>query len=96
VWEFFVPSEHHGAFERAYGTDGDWAALFRAAPGYLGTELLRDESEAGRYLTIDRWETADSFIRFKQASGAIYDAMDNRFEGLTSREMKIGSFERVI
>jgi heme-degrading monooxygenase HmoA len=96
VWEFTVLDEHRDAFERAYGSEGDWAALFRSALGYLGTELLRGDQTVGRYLTIDRWDTAESFTRFKKASGAIYNTMDERFEGLTSRELKIGTFEKVI
>jgi heme-degrading monooxygenase HmoA len=96
VWEFFVPEEHWGAFEEAYGSAGDWAVLFKSALGYRGTELLRDEQTTGRYLTIDQWDTADSFARFKEASDTIYNAMDKRFEGLTSREMKIGTFKKVI
>jgi heme-degrading monooxygenase HmoA len=96
VWEFFVPEEHRRAFEEAYGPAGDWAVLFKSAPGYISTELLRDEQTIGRYLTIDNWDTAESFSRFKEASKPIYDAMDKRFEGLTSREIKIGTFEKVI
>ncbi len=29
-------------FESRYGPEGDWAQLFRRAPGYHGSELLRD------------------------------------------------------
>lgn len=41
VWEFAVTAEHVEAFERAYGPDGDWAALFQRSPQFHGTELLR-------------------------------------------------------
>ena len=95
VWEFTVPEAHRDAFERAYGPDGDWAALFRSAPGYLGTELLRDGNMPGRYLTIDRWTAHENFAAFKDVSGATYEAMDRRFEGLTSHEVKIGTFQDV-
>jgi len=29
VWEFIVKEEAVSAFQRAYGPDGEWAALFR-------------------------------------------------------------------
>jgi heme-degrading monooxygenase HmoA len=93
VWEFTVPEQHRNAFEKAYGSDGDWAVLFRTASGYLGTELLRDEQTAGRYLTIDRWEKPGDFANFKQVSGGAYEAMDREFEGLTAGEVKIGTFD---
>ncbi|HEY7398030.1 MAG TPA: antibiotic biosynthesis monooxygenase, partial [Gaiellaceae bacterium] len=47
-------------FERAYGPEGEWARFFMQADGFVGTELLRDLDEPGRYLVIDRWETADA------------------------------------
>jgi heme-degrading monooxygenase HmoA len=92
VWEFSVPGEHQAAFEQAYGPDGAWAALFQTAPGYLGTELLRDEQMIGRYLTIDRWRTPEDFAAFKSLSGAAYESLDRRFEGLAAREAMVGTF----
>ena len=41
VWEFQVAAEQVEAFERAYGPDGDWAALFQRSPQFQGTEVLR-------------------------------------------------------
>ena len=93
VWEFTVPQVHRAAFEQAYGPDGDWALLFRTAPGYRGTELLRDTTAPGRYLTIDRWERAEDFVNFKRASGPAYEAMDREFEGLTAHEARVGTFD---
>ena len=48
-------------FERAYGADGEWAQFFRQGPGYVGTELLRDVEIPGRYLVVDRWESAEAY-----------------------------------
>ena len=93
VWEFAVSDEHREAFEKAYGPEGDWAILFRTAPGYRGTELLRDEHVTGRYLTIDRWDTAEDFAPFKERSSETYEAIDRKFESLTYHEIKLGTFE---
>ena len=38
----------------AYGPEGDWARLFRTAPGFLGTTLLKGEGPPPEYLTLDR------------------------------------------
>jgi heme-degrading monooxygenase HmoA len=51
-------------FERVYGPDGEWAEFFRRGRGYIGTELLRDVEAPGRYLVVDRWETADAYNAF--------------------------------
>jgi heme-degrading monooxygenase HmoA len=93
VWEFAIRQEQRETFERAYGPDGGWVALFRTAPGYLGTELLRDATAPGRYLTIDRWTTPEDFVNFKRASGEAYEALDRECEGLTASEAKIGTFD---
>jgi heme-degrading monooxygenase HmoA len=61
VWEFLVKDEAVPAFRRAYGPEGDWAALFRKHPGYGGTSLLQDTTVRGRFLTIDRWESESLF-----------------------------------
>ena len=57
LWEYEVRSENRREFEEAYGGGGPWVALFATSPGYLGTELLRDPTVPGRYLTIDSWST---------------------------------------
>jgi hypothetical protein len=42
IWEFRVDPSAQADFEFEYGPSGSWAALFRQAPGYIDTLLLRD------------------------------------------------------
>jgi heme-degrading monooxygenase HmoA len=95
LWEFTVDAARQAEFEARYGPDGDWALLFRQAPGYRGTELLRDRSDARRYVTIDRWESLEAFQAFHARFGAEYARLDRECEGLTAREAKIGEFAPV-
>jgi heme-degrading monooxygenase HmoA len=67
VWEFRVRAGHEAVFEAVYGAGGDWARLFAKSPDHRGTELLRDASTPGRYLTIDRWASAEAFGEFRRA-----------------------------
>ena len=53
IWAFEVRAEHVEAFRRYYGEGGAWMQLFRRARGYVGTQLLQDESEPLRFVTID-------------------------------------------
>src|SRR5947209_2755150 len=53
IWEFYVKRGNERAFEEAYGPQGAWARFFRRGEGYLGTELLRNVGQSGRYVTID-------------------------------------------
>ena len=93
LWEYRVREEQRADFERHYGSQGTWAQLFRRNPGYRGTTLLRDPEDRGRYLTIDVWDAATSFQRFKKDFSAEYAAMDQQMEPLTESERHLGSFE---
>lgn len=82
-------------FERVYGMDGEWAEFFRQGRGYIGTELLRDVEAPGRYLVIDRWESADAYNTFVAAHREEYmdrvDAARFRYDS----ELRFGTFESV-
>ncbi len=95
LWEFIVLPARQAVFEAEYGPDGRWIALFRQAPGFLGSELLHDRTDPRRYLTIDRWESADSYRDFRRRFAAEYDRLDREFEGLTAREAPLGEYARV-
>jgi len=95
IWEFTVREEHIREFISAYGSDEDWAKLFRRADGYLGTELLRFSHEPNIFLTIDRWESATCFETFQERFSAEYRKLDTHFEGYTSSEEKLGIFSEV-
>jgi heme-degrading monooxygenase HmoA len=91
LWEFVVPPEKVDAFVTAYKDDGAWAKLFAQADGYVGTELLCS-TDGERYITIDRWQHAEDFIRFQEQFGYEYKALDTELEGLTVSERKLGMF----
>ena len=93
VWEFLISEESRLEFESIYGPGGPWAELFRQSPNYLGTELLRDLSRPGRYLTIDRWISREALHGFKQDHAAAYAALDAQCETLTEAETNLGDFE---
>ena len=82
-------------FERAYGPDGEWAQFFRSGRGYVGTELLRDLEVPGRYLVVDRWESAEAYNAFAQAHRDEYMRRvdDTRFH--YTSELRFGTFENV-
>lgn len=92
VWEFVVKQECVPAFQQAYGTDGDWAALFRRYPGYAGTTLLRDSAAGTRFLTIDRWADAASFGEMRRSSRQEYSRLDGACSELTVSERELGVF----
>ena len=82
-------------FERAYGPDGEWAAFFRAGRGYIGTKLLRDLEQPGRYLVIDRWESADAYNTFVAARREEYMERVDATRFHYDSELRFGTFETV-
>jgi heme-degrading monooxygenase HmoA len=93
IWAFEVKPGSVQGFEAAYGPEGDWVRLFRRAPGYARSELLKDVDTAARYLTIDHWRAREDFWKFREAFRAEYLALDERLAALTDRETLIGDFE---
>ena len=93
VWEFRVRPGREAEFERRYGNEGDWVALFRAGEGYLDSTLVPDPAVRGRYLVTDRWRDAESYRRFKARFAQPYAALDRECEALTEDERALGEGE---
>jgi heme-degrading monooxygenase HmoA len=82
-------------FERVYGPEGEWAQFFRGGAGYVGTELLRDVETAGRYLVLDRWESAEAYNAFVAANQDEYMARVDDTRLYYDQELRLGTFENV-
>jgi len=96
VWEFHVRADKRRAFEKAYGPTGDWARLFGRAEGYIRTELFRDPTKPGRYVTLDFWTSRVAYQQFKHQHIAAYKTLDRRCESLTAHERRIGEFAKAV
>jgi heme-degrading monooxygenase HmoA len=92
VWAFRPQPGQELEFEQAYGPVGRWATLFREAPGYLGTDLLRAVDGSGRYLTVDRWQSQQAQEAFWATRWAEYEALDHACEALTASEDCLGHY----
>jgi heme-degrading monooxygenase HmoA len=92
LWEFIVEPAQLEEFQRQYAPTGPWIALFRRAPGYLDTRLLRDRTDPRRFITIDRWTSAEAHRAFRSAFAREYAELDARCAHLTSRETALGEF----
>jgi len=86
-----VPDE----FERAYGPSGEWAEFFRTGRGYIGTELLRDVEIPGRYLVVDRWESAEAYNDFVAEHSEEYMQRVDDSRHHYDQELRFGTFENV-
>ena len=90
--EFHVRPECEAEFVRIYGSHGDWVRLFHRADGFCGTELLRDQETACRYITVDRWTSEAAYNAFVRRFSGEYHALDAASERLNLAEPPIGSF----
>ena len=92
VWEFRARPGREAEFEEVYGPGGAWVELFARSEGFVGTELLRDVAEPGRYLTLDQWTSRSAFETFRERWADDYRELDERCEALTLREEALGTF----
>ncbi len=91
VYDVRQPAE----FEAAYGADGEWAQFFRQGAGYVGTEVLRDLEQPGRYLVIDRWDSRDAYNTFVAEHREAYMQRVDDTAYLYDQELRFGTFENV-
>jgi len=96
IWEYRVRSDAVEQFREYYGPSGRWVQLFRRAPGYSGTSLYQDVADNERYVTVDRWESEESFRDFREKFAAEFEELDEFCESLTASETRVGRFARVI
>jgi quinol monooxygenase YgiN len=93
VWEFIVNPEHLGAFEAAYGPDGEWVKLFGQDPDYIRTDLHRDVRNQHRFICVDHWKTQQACMSFRERYRKQYDALDKQFQQYTVDERQLGNFD---
>jgi heme-degrading monooxygenase HmoA len=92
---FLYEARDPESFEAAYGPDGEWSRFFRGARGYVGTELLRDVEQPGRYVVIDRWESADTYNDFIEAHRDEYMRREDEMTFHYVQELRFGTFSSV-
>ena len=91
VYDVSQPDE----FQRVYGPDGEWAQFFRQGRGYVGSELLRDVEQPGRFLVVDRWESSDTYNTFVEQHREEYMRRVDETVFLYDHELRFGTFENV-
>jgi heme-degrading monooxygenase HmoA len=89
IWEYDVVPERTDDFERVYRGDGAWAELFGRADGFVGTELFRSVQAPSRYLTVDRFESEESWRGFRGDHAADYQRLDDESADLTVAEREL-------
>lgn len=92
---FLYEARDPESFEEAYGPGGEWAQFFKSARGYIGSELLRDIEQPGRYVVIDRWESADTYNDFIDANRDEYMRRSDETAFHYVQELRFGTFASV-
>ncbi len=92
IWQYTVDIQHTTKFLAAYDSAGTWAQFFLRDENYLGTELLVDDSDANRYLTIDYWTSKAARDNFRKRFRSEFNELDRKCEEFTSAESFIGDF----
>jgi quinol monooxygenase YgiN len=93
VWEFHVHPDHSAEFESSYGVKGEWVNLFKQHPAYIRTELLKDQNDPLRFLTIDTWKSREQYLSFREELRKEFNAIDIKCEAFTIKEQFLGDFD---
>src|SRR5262245_59315712 len=93
VWEFRIRPETETEFIEKYGSQGVWARFFGGDEGYIRTELVRDEADRSRFLTLDYWRSKEDFKRFREQNLDGYERLDQECAQLTEAEAYLGAFK---
>jgi heme-degrading monooxygenase HmoA len=96
IWEYRVKAERVAEFEEIYSANGAWAKLFHKSESFLQTELLRDNEDPYRYITIDRWNSSKDYESFLSQWKAEYEALDAQCNGLMQQEALLGKWESLL
>jgi quinol monooxygenase YgiN len=65
LWEYLVKEDCIDRFKQYYAADGEWVKLFKKAPGFISTELIRDLEFPNRFITIDNWKSRKDRDNFR-------------------------------
>jgi heme-degrading monooxygenase HmoA len=90
IWQYRVLTAHISAFERVYGPEGAWAALFSQTPGYMGTELLKTGTEGNVYLSVDWWASEFVYKKAMQQIEMERARLEDLYDDMTSEELLLG------
>lgn len=92
IWSFQTSKARRRKFEEMYGPKGKWAELFRQSPDYIGTELLQSDDIPGLYLTIDRWQSEETYLNFLDDRVDDYKKLDDQCDKLTDSQEFMGRY----
>lgn len=92
IWSYRVKPEWRERFRDAYGPSGEWVAFFARSADFVRTDLLADEKDANRFVTVDYFRNAEARAALVAAHAGEYQAIDKRWQDATLEESFVGAF----
>jgi quinol monooxygenase YgiN len=92
IWEYIIDERKRGDFLHYYEPEGVWVNLFRKGEGYIRTELLEDQENPQRFLTIDYWKSKADIDAFLKKHTQEFERIDKMCESFTQSERFLGDF----
>ena len=92
-YRYRVHPSQSRAFEHAYGPTGPWCKLFAGKPGYRRTRLFRHKVDPAIYVTVDVWDSKESYDAFRGENAQAYARLDRELRMLYLEEHLLGYYE---
>ena len=97
---FYIKAESERKFELLNGPSGAWSKFFTRSSDFCGTNylkslesVLKDEEQARRYLTMDRWRSKEGFDSYVAEHQDRFDELSGMNEELALAKNHFGFFE---
>lgn len=95
VWRFVARPALERRFEEFYGSEGDWALLYRESTAFQGSFLLRDFTTPRGYVIVDVWDSRLEQEEFCRLHAERYAQLDAAGAKLRESERHVGWFDNV-
>jgi hypothetical protein len=93
IWEYVVKPEFAENFIELYGTSGAWVNLFSLDQQYIRTDLIRDQENSLRFITVDHWTSKEACYSFRESNRKTFEAIDTQGDRYTVSETFLGDFD---
>ncbi len=93
IFQYYVEPDNDRLFNILNGPKGDWEKFFKKSDFFIDTQLLKDEEQPGKYVTLDMWVSREKFDEHVSQNQGEYDDLCARNAELYSECRLVGNFE---
>src|SRR5262245_28599436 len=95
MWQFDVKPGCEKEFEQFHGADGEWTRMNRQTRSYLGSSVLRDQTEPARYVVVEYWSEMVVYEQYRSYRSDAIARLEQLRSALVASVQPLGVFTAV-